>query len=211
MDRYKETFETWNKMASLYQVKFMDLDLYNDSYDIICKSITKKGASILEIGCGPGNITRYLLSQRPDYNILGIDIAPNMIALAQKNNPTAKFKVMDCRQIGELDTLFDGIVGGFYLPYLSFPNCVQLVAESHKLLSSNGLLYLSFVEGDTDKSGFKAGPNGDRVYFHYHNLDSIKEILTIHKFTDLEVYHLNYPKIGSQTEKHTILICRKEE
>ena len=104
MDRYKETFETWNKMASLYQVKFMDLDLYNDSYDIICKSITKKGASILEIGCGPGNITRYLLSQRPDYNILGIDIAPNMIALAQKNNPTAKFKVMDCRRIGELNT-----------------------------------------------------------------------------------------------------------
>jgi hypothetical protein len=31
MDRYKETFETWNKVASLYQDKFMELDLYNDS------------------------------------------------------------------------------------------------------------------------------------------------------------------------------------
>ena len=211
MDRYKETFETWNKMAALYQVKFMNLDLYNDSYDLICKSITKKNASILEIGCGPGNITRYLLSQRPDYNILGIDIAPNMIALAQKNNPTAKFEVMDCRQIGELNTLFDGIVGGFCMPYLSYPNCVQLIADSHKLLSNNGFLYLSFVEGDINKSDFKVGPNGDRVYFHYHNVDSIKKILSSHKFEDPVLSYVHYPKTGSLSEKHTILICRKKE
>ena len=211
MDRYKETFETWNKMASLYQVKFMDLDLYNKSYDLICKSITKINASILEIGCGPGNITRYLLSQRPDYNILGIDIAPNMIALAQKNNPTAKFKVMDCRQIGELDTLFDGIVGGFCLPYLSYPNCVQLIEESHKLLSDNGLLYLSFVEGDPNNSGFKVGPNGNRVYFHYHKLETLKRLLALHSFEDPEVHYINYPKTGPPTEKHTVLICQNKD
>ncbi|MCK0188555.1 hypothetical protein [Arenibacter sp. F20364] len=29
-------------------------------------------------------MTRYLLSKRPDYNILGINIAPNMILLATK-------------------------------------------------------------------------------------------------------------------------------
>lgn len=32
MDRYTETFETWNKVASLYQDRFMDLDLCNDTY-----------------------------------------------------------------------------------------------------------------------------------------------------------------------------------
>lgn len=53
MDRYKETFETWNKLASLYQDKFMDLDLYNHTYDFICDSMTKRGAKLLEIGCGP--------------------------------------------------------------------------------------------------------------------------------------------------------------
>lgn len=42
MDRYKETFETWNKVAIRYQEKFMDLDLYNESYDLICNSIQKK-------------------------------------------------------------------------------------------------------------------------------------------------------------------------
>lgn len=50
MDKYKVTFETWNKIASLYQDKFMNLDAYNDTYDFICNSITKTSAKILEIG-----------------------------------------------------------------------------------------------------------------------------------------------------------------
>ncbi len=118
MDRYKETFETWNKIASIYQDRFMDLDLYNDTYDYICNSVTKPNAKLLEIGCGPGNITKYLLTQRPDFDILGIDIAPNMIELAKKNNPSANFVVMDSRQINSLDKKYDGIIVGFCLPYL---------------------------------------------------------------------------------------------
>jgi hypothetical protein len=61
MDRYKETFETWNKVASLYQDKFLDLDLYNDTYDHICNSVTIHNAKLLEIGCVAErlNVMRY--------------------------------------------------------------------------------------------------------------------------------------------------------
>ena len=92
MDRYKETFETWNKVASLYQEKFMKLDFYNETYNFICNSIIKDSAKLLEIGCGPGNITKYLLTQRPDFNIYGIDIAPNMIELAKKKQSNCKLQ-----------------------------------------------------------------------------------------------------------------------
>ncbi|MBP8669619.1 MAG: class I SAM-dependent methyltransferase, partial [Bacteroidia bacterium] len=141
MDRYKETFETWNKLASLYQDKFMDLDLYNNTYDYICNSITRVNAKVLEIGCGPGNITKYLLSKRADFDIFGIDISPNMIELAEKNNPTAKFAVMDSRQIDELKTNYDGIVCGFCLPYLSQTDSQKLIADCYNLLNENGLTY----------------------------------------------------------------------
>lgn len=40
----------------------MDLDLYNDTYDAFCQAVYKPGARIFEIGCGPGNITRYVLA-----------------------------------------------------------------------------------------------------------------------------------------------------
>ena len=83
-NRYKQTFETWNKAAWRYQDKFMDLNLYNDTYDLICNYLNRPNSKILEIGCGPGNITRYILSKRPDLDVFGIDIAPNMIELAKK-------------------------------------------------------------------------------------------------------------------------------
>jgi len=38
-NRYSESSKTWNKVAALYQDKFMDLDLYNGTYDFICSSL----------------------------------------------------------------------------------------------------------------------------------------------------------------------------
>lgn len=209
MDKYKETFDTWNKIASLYQDKFKDLDLYNDSYDSICSSIHKPKAKLLEIGCGPGNITKYLLSKRPDFDIFGIDIAPNMVELARQNNPTARFAVMDSRQISSLETKYDGIIGGFCLPYLSQAESDELISNAYDLLNDNGLIYLSFVEGDPHKSGFKGG-SGGRVYFHYHNLDDLTAQLIRTKFDEIETFKLKYKTSETEFDIHTILTAKKK-
>ena len=211
MDRYKETFETWNKVASLYQDKFMDLDLYNDTYDFICNSITRDNAKILEIGCGPGNITKYLLSERPDFDIFGIDIAPNMIELAKKNNPSVSFAIMDSRQIDEIKTKYDGIVCGFCLPYLSQKDSRKLITDCYNLLNENGLIYISFVEGDPSKSGFQITSSGDRSYFYYHNLSDLNTKLIESNFDELNIFKVEYNKSESEIDIHTILTARKND
>ncbi|MDI9256857.1 class I SAM-dependent methyltransferase [Flavobacterium sedimenticola] len=209
MDKYKETFETWNKIASIYQDKFMAFDLYNDTYDFICNFIDKPKAKILEIGCGPGNITKYVLSKRPDFDIFGIDIAKNMVELARQNNPTAHFEVMDCRQIKNLDTKFDGIIGGFCLPYLSQTESKELIANAHDLLNDNGLIYLSFVEGEPDKSEFKVG-SGGRVYFNYFKLEDIKALLNEFRFEELKIFKVKYKISETEFDMHTILTAKKK-
>lgn len=209
MDRYQETFNTWNKIASLYEEKFMHLSIYNDSYDILCKSVENNKAKILDVGCGPGNITQYLLSKNPDYDILGLDIAPNMIELAQKNNPSANFKILDCRHIGSLNTHFDAIVNGFCLPYLSENDTINFIADSSKLLLENGILYLSFVEGDLNNSEFKVGSTGDRAYFYFHNLETIKTILLQNNFIELDIIKVEYNKSETLIENHTIIIAKR--
>ena len=103
MDKYAITEETYNKSAKQFQDKFMDMDLYNDSYDKFCKLIDKRNANIFEIACGPGNITKYLLTKCPDFRILGIDLSSSMIELAKINNPAADFILMDCRHIFKID------------------------------------------------------------------------------------------------------------
>ena len=212
MDRYKETFETWNKIASLYEDKFMDLDIYNETYDFICNSIVENKSKILEIGCGPGNITKYLLSKRPDFNILGIDISENMVELARRNNPGAIFQIMDSRNIGDLNTKFNGIVCGFCLPYLSQSDCTELISDSYNLLIERGLFYLSFVEGDPKESGFQIGSSGDRSYFYYHNLETVKTQLEYKGFDSLKIFKVEYAKSNSESLQgtHTIIVARKK-
>lgn len=207
---YQETFDTWNKVAALYQEKFMALDIYNHSYDQFLNSLGKTNSEIMEIGCGPGNITRYLLSKQPDLKILGIDVAPNMIDLAKQNNTAAAFKVMDARDVLQLQSVYDGIICGFCLPYLSPADGTQLISDCSKLLRKGGVLYLSFVEGDPEQSGFQTSSNGLRSYFNFYTLQELTSLLGQCHFENLQVIHVNYPKTTDKTEVHTVMMARKQ-
>lgn len=207
MDSYKETFETWNKVAKLYEERFMDLDLYNDTYDAFCEKLTKKDPTVLEVGCGPGNITKYLLSKRPDLIIEGIDISPNMIALAKTNNPPANFKVMDSRNIATIKRKYDAIVCGFCIPYFSESDLTKFIRNCKNLMSNNGILYLSFVEGEQSLSGFQTGSSGDRTFFYYHSLKKLEKELNKNSFTNIKVIHKTFIKRDRSEEVHTILLA----
>ncbi|MBD3724470.1 MAG: class I SAM-dependent methyltransferase [Flavobacteriaceae bacterium] len=209
MDKYKETFQTWNKVAYLYQDKFMDLEMYNESYDFVCNSVGKNKAKVLDIGCGPGNISKYLLSKRPDFDILGIDVASNMIELAKKNNPSANFAVMDCREIDSIKNQFDAIICGFCLPYLSESDVEKFLQDCYNLLNKNGLLYISFVEGDPKKSDFQTSSTGNRAYFYFHDINELKNQLSLAGFTEPIVFNVTYKRSENEMEIHTILIVRK--
>lgn len=209
MDPYKETFETWNKVAKLYQDKFMNLELYNDTYDIFCNKLKNEKPYILEIGCGPGNITKYILTKRPDFKIDAIDVSINMIELAHINNPSAKFIQMDCREIDKLKSSYDGIFCGFCLPYLSEYDCKKLIKDFNSLTTNNGLIYLSFVEGDSNSSGYQVGSSGDRIYFHYHNLEHLKCLLNENNFSITDVVYKTYSKNNQSDEVHTIILAQK--
>ena len=97
MTKNTETLESWNKVADLYNEKFTDLQLYNHTYDLFIEHLPYGYSKILDIACGPGNISKYLLSKEPNLQILGIDVSPNMLSLAKINNPSAQFILMDCR------------------------------------------------------------------------------------------------------------------
>lgn len=207
---YQETFETWNKIAQLYEDAFMELELYHDSYEAFCESITKPRASLLEIGCGPGNITRYLASRNPAFRIHAIDVAENMIALAKKNSPDAEFQVMDCRNIRDLTKQFDAIICGFTIPYLSEADCSRLLADCTQLLEEEGVFYVSFVPGDYQNSGYISGSTGDRTYFYYHEQERIKKELEKNGLLLTHLIEKVYQKSDGTREIHTILIAKKQ-
>lgn len=207
--KYKETSETWNKLASVYEEKFMDLDIYNETYDAFCDLVKTNNAKILELGCGPGNITRYLLQKRKDFLILGTDVAPNMLELAKQNNPSASFMQLDTRDMLQLTEKYDGIIAGFIIPYLSKEDVDKFIVDANILLTEKGKLYISFVEGDESESGYQTGSTGDRMYFYYHDLLEMKKMFSKHRFSIVKEFQVNYTKSSGKAEIHTIIICSK--
>lgn len=209
MDSYKTTFQTWNKVASLYQDKFMDMDLYNDTYDRFCQLVEKREAKVFEIGCGPGNITRFIKSRRPDFQVDAIDVAPAMIQLARNNVPAVRFHVMDCRAIDAIDDHFHGILCGFCLPYLSREDSAKLFRDCAALLVEEGIVYFSAIEGDYSRSGYKTASTGDKCYVYYYEEAELRAALEAAGFDILEVFRKPNP-IDGGVSTDLVFLARKK-
>eukprot|EP01040_Poterioochromonas_malhamensis_P015542 gene15542-17414_t len=215
-----ETLQTWNSMAQQYFDHFTEMTRYNTSYDtflqILSPILHEDEATVLDVGCGPGIIGKYLLenSQKHFPNTLkltGIDAAPNMITLAQQHFPTVRWEVLDGRRMRPAlsDESFYGIVVGFCIPYLNQEEVPKFFADVYSLLKSQGILYLSFVPGDPSLSDFKTNNKGQRVYFQYHTEDQIKTWLRDSHLEVVERIVVLFPR-QEKTEEHVIYIARKE-
>lgn len=199
----------FNKHAVDYQDKFMDVSMYANSFDAFCTDLPE-GATVLELACGPGNITKYLLDKRPDLRILGTDIAPGMLELARINNPTATFELMDCRNITFANT-FQAIVCGFCLPYLSETETAKLLNDCHRLLEANGMLYLSTMEENAyHASGIKTNSHGDQTYIYYHKAAFLENALLENGFGIKSVFREITPASDGTSTTDLIILAQKQ-
>lgn len=210
MDITQKAVEVFNNHANLYEERFMNFDLYNDTFDLFCESVVKKNPEVLELACGPGNITKYLLAKRSDLKILATDLAPNMIELAQKNNPSADFQLLDCRDFSKLNKKFDAILCGFGLPYLSEEDSIQLIKDASRCLNENGVLYLSAMEENDDrKSGYKKGSTEEEIYIYYHQASYLVKALKENGFKNISEQRKSFPENDGTFTTDLILIARK--
>jgi 2-polyprenyl-3-methyl-5-hydroxy-6-metoxy-1,4-benzoquinol methylase len=211
MDRSNQAVSVFNKRAELYQQKFMDVSIYEPSLDIFCQSLRNPKPSVLDVACGPGNITRYLLSVRPELQILGIDLAPEMIRLAIENNPGADFQIQDAREIQDLPGQYDGVVSGFCFPYFSKEEVENWIQKAANLLLPGGLLFISTMEDSYAKSGPVLSSAGDEVFIHFHEESHLTQCLKhqnlLIEFRDL----LQYSITKGEMVRDLILIGRKPE
>ncbi|NSL86121.1 methyltransferase domain-containing protein [Chitinophaga sp. Mgbs1] len=209
MDKTTMAAALFDKRATEYQERFMNQEGYHDTFDFFCRHIPQKQPQILDVACGPGNISCYLLQQRPDFRITGIDLAPNMLILAEKNNPGADFLQLDARRISDMNRTWEGIICGFCLPYLSKEETRQLIKDAAAVLSPGGIFYISTMEDEEDKSGLTRSAAGDELYMYYHRADYLSAYLEESGFEMLWLVRKVFPGNDGALTTDLIIISRK--
>jgi len=86
---------TWN--PALY-LKFQQ-ERTQPSIDLVRRIEVKKPASILDVGCGPGNSTAVLAERWPQSRITGLDNSAEMIGKARTDFPDRDWVVSDARDL----------------------------------------------------------------------------------------------------------------
>ncbi len=208
-EKYKITQNTWNKVADLYLQKFMNLKIYDQGYELFCQFLKGEKPRVLEIGCGPGNISRYLLNKHPGIVMECTDVSFAMVALAKMNVTNAKVYQMDAREISGINRSFNGIVCGFCIPYLALDDVLQLFKDSYRLLEKGGLLYYSFIEGNYERSGLETGSSGDGAYVYYYGKNNLFSSCREIGFSLLHEEEIQYGDSSHSSSRHLICIFRK--
>jgi len=184
MDTFKISIKRFDEFASEYAERFMNIDSYRKHFNIFCDLTENRQPKILELACGPGNVTRFLKQRFQDSEITAIDLAPRMIDTAKRMVSGVDFKVMDVRDIKTLDSQYDSIMCSFCLPFLSKSDTNKLISDCSEKLKKNGILYISTMEGDESKAGFESTSfSGDsKVYFNYHKRQDLERYLVDNGF-----------------------------
>lgn len=197
---------TWNKLVDRYEERFMDLTLYDGSYDAFCELLPERPV-LLELGCGPGNISRYMLLKFPMADLLATDAAPAMVTRAAANNPKARTAVLDCRDISSLAAGYDGIIAGFCIPYLPPADCFQVLHDCKALLNPKGVLYLSFIEGT--ESGLQFSSDGkESTYVYQYEEEWITSRLSEAGFEMIHTIRIPYTGSNGISSAHMVIISR---
>lgn len=81
MDKSKFAVDTYNKIAKIYTNKYFE-DLVDAPFIDKFLYLVPPEAKILDIGCGPGNFTKYIMEK--GYFVEGIDLSKEMLKIARQ-------------------------------------------------------------------------------------------------------------------------------
>lgn len=102
-------------------------------------------SSVADVGCGPGRVT--ILLHRLGLDASGIDLSPQMVALARRTYPQLRFEVGSMLALDLPDASLGGLLAYYSIIHVPWERRPEVLAEFHRVLVPGGQLMLAFQVG----------------------------------------------------------------
>ena len=142
--------DSYDRVAEEYAQQFRD-EMDKKPFDRkmlewLAEKVNRLGV-ICDMGCGPGQIARYLHSRA--VKACGIDLSPEMVKQAQRLNPDIPFQQGNMLALADVkDNSYGGIAAFYSIIHIPRSSVGVALQELKRVLCSKGVLLLAFHIGE---------------------------------------------------------------
>jgi SAM-dependent methyltransferase len=104
------------------------------------------GSAVADVGCGTGRLEPFLAARGLDPR--GVDLSPDMIRVARRDNPGFDYRVADLRELPFANASLAGVVCWYSLMYLPPQDRPAAFAGLARVVRPGGYLVTAFKAGD---------------------------------------------------------------
>lgn len=181
----KSVLNVFDNMANEY------VEYFGDDWEFI-KEINEFASSfdkedkILDLGCGSGYITNYLVEK--GLNATGIDFSSEMIKIAKKKYPKLNFLLDDFLNIEKHfdENSIDGLIAIYSLYFIPKEQFEEMLKSLSKVLKNGGLfLFVTQIGTGEDYITTPLMTENDikeELYVNYYMKDELEEVLNRNNF-----------------------------
>lgn len=159
-------------------------------------SFLAPGASILDIGCGAGEKSKYLVNK--GFEVIGFDFSEEMVRLATEQVQKAVFLVKDIRHPLDFSRSFDGVFAQAVLLHIPKKEVIEVLKNIISPLKTGGYFYAAVKEIKSNGPEEEILTENDygceyERFFSYFTLDEVKHYL---QECDLKLVYKNITTSG---------------
>jgi SAM-dependent methyltransferase len=141
--------EGYDRIAEAYAARFFrELDekpIDRALLDLFAAEV-RGGGAVADVGCGPGQVARYLAERGVD--ACGIDLAPEMVRVARALSPSLAFEVGSLLALPRADRSLAGAAAFYAIVNLPPDDVARALVELHRVLAPGAPMLLAFHLGD---------------------------------------------------------------
>ena len=204
-----ETVRSFDASAGRYAEKYFGLRIYDTHYDAFLRLLPADDCRLLDLACGPGSVAAYFRAKRPKARIVCADRSSAMLAEAARRVPDVFVVNADCRDLGPIDGIFDGIAFCFGLSYLDDHDAMVALGQARSKLCDRGAFLLASVTGDPQSSGVHGTGDGNRVFSVSRRPATVREMVLQAGFDVLSDHIVPSPENAPVRTFDVVLVARR--